>query len=244
MKIDGSTVLITGGSSGIGMALAERFLAGGAEVMVTGRRADALETVKARLPALHTIVSDAGDAGQRVALAEEVTRRFPALNILINNAGIQQQLDLLQPPAWATVAQEIEINVSGPVHLSLLLAPHLARQEDAWIVNVSSGLAFAPLARVPVYCATKAALHSFTQSLRHQLAGKVGVIEVLPPAVKTNLGGSHDFGEELDVFADSIIEQLKANVQEAAFGTAKGALRASRDDLDRIFELMNSRPSP
>ena len=136
--------------------------------------------------------------------------------------------------------QEIDINLGGPIHLSELLIPHLSKQAGAEIMNVSSGLAFVPLAHMPVYCATKAALHSFTLSLREQLKdANITVREIIPPAVKTNLGGSHDFGAELGDFADSVIEQIKANALEITFDTSTKSSRASRDELDQIFQRMN-----
>lgn len=240
MRMSGNTILITGGSSGIGMALAERFLTRGNTVIVCGRSGEALKTVEARLPGLQCIVSDIGKPQEREALARWVSAHFPALNVLINNAGIQRRLNLLDPEPWSATASEIDINLGGPIHLTMLLLPHLLRQPDAQIINVSSGLAFTPLAYAPVYCATKAAMHSFTLSLRYQLRDtSVRVSEIIPPAVKTMLGGAHDFGAELEEFTDAIMAQLEAGAQEASFGTAAQRSRASRDELDRWFEEMN-----
>jgi uncharacterized oxidoreductase len=241
MKENGNTVLITGGASGIGMALAQRFAAAGNEVIVTGRRADALHEVQAKIPGLHTIVSDVGVPEQRLALSRSIVADFPPLNILINNAGIQRRVDLRAPAPWEEIASEIEINLGGPIHLSMLLVPYLMHQDTPRIVNVSSALGFAPLTPMPIYCATKAALHSFSQSLRYQLRDTpIKVIEVVPPAVKTHLGGSHAFGEDLDAFADAIIKQLWADVPEASFAQANALIRASRGELDERFESMNA----
>ncbi len=242
MELKGNTVLITGGSSGIGMALAERFLKLGNEVIITGRREQTLKDFKKKHPTVHIKVNDAGSAQDRVELAAWATREFPRLNILINNAGIQRKVSLNRAEPWADTAQEIEINLGGPIHLSSLFVPHLEKQPKSHIMNVSSGLAFVPLAHMPIYCATKAALHSFTLSLREQLRPtSIEVTEIIPPAVKTNLGGSHDFGEELSDFADSVIEQLGAGVSETTFGMSKRSSQMSRAEADQMFLQMNRR---
>ncbi|HEX8464217.1 MAG TPA: SDR family oxidoreductase [Abditibacterium sp.] len=243
MQLAHNTVLVTGGASGIGLALAQRFLGAGNEVIVCGRREEVLSEAKARFPALHTRVCDVGDAEQRESLFEWVARDFPALNVLVNNAGIQRRIDLSEPENWSQTRSELAINLEAPIHLSQLFLPHLRRQPRAAILNVSSGLAFAPIAAMPIYCASKAALHSFTLSLRQQLSSSsVEVIEIIPPAVNTDLGGPglHTFGEPLDEFADDIFARLGGNELEIAYGTAAKASRASRDELDQAFAAMNS----
>lgn len=241
MQLEGNTILLTGGSSGIGAALAARLLSRGNEVIVTGRRESALRDFQARHPMVHIKVNDAGDPAARSELAAWVTDTFPRLNVLINNAGIQRKVDVQTAEPWSETAQEIDINLGGPIQLSSLLIPHLAKQPIAHILNVTSGLAFVPRAYIPVYCATKAALHSYTMSLRHQLAStSIRVTEIIPPAVKTNLGGAHDFGEELDEYADSVIAQLEQGVPETTFGLSTNLSQASRADLDRAFERMNA----
>ena len=240
MKISGNTVLVTGGSSGIGLGLAERFVKAGNEVVVCGRRPEPLVALKKRIPALHTLVADTGDAAAREHLFAEVVAQFPKLNVLINNAGIQRKVDLTADEPWADTAQEIAINLEGPIHLSRLFVPHLAKQAGAVIANVSSGLAFVPIAGLPIYCATKAALHSFTMSLRHQLAPKsIEVVEIIPPAVRTNLGGAHDFGTPLDEYADSVMAQLEEGRPETTYDFSAKGSQASRAELDAIFEGMN-----
>jgi len=245
MELKGNTILITGGSSGIGMALAARFVELGNEVIVTGRREAALQAFKDQYPSAHTRVNDAGNPLERVALANWATREYPSLNVLINNAGIQRKVSLQEAEPWADTAQELDINLAAPIHLSALFAPHLRNQPRAQIINVSSGLAFVPLAHMPVYCATKAALHSFTLSLREQLREtSISVLELIPPAVKTNLGGAHDFGEELADYIDSVFAQLATNASELTFGFSSRSSQLSRAEADQLFERMNRGGAP
>jgi uncharacterized oxidoreductase len=240
MHLSDHTVLITGGSSGIGLALAKRFRSRGNEVIVCGRRSEALEAAAASVPGLHTLVADTGSEEARVALWTEVVKRFPKVDVLVNNAGIQRRVDVQKSEPWQSLRQEIGINLEGPIHLSLLAIPHLLQQAEPAILNVSSGLAFAPAALVPIYCATKAALHSFTLSLRHQLRNTpIEVVEIIPPAVQTNLGGSHDFGAPLDEYADSVIAELSAQKPEVTYQSSGDRSRASRAELDEWFKRMN-----
>src|SRR6185437_786410 len=171
MNLSDNTVLVTGGSNGIGLAIAEHFLKAGSEVIICGRREDKLKEAKEKYPKLYTHVCDVGDEKSRIALFEWAIKNFPKLNVLVNNAGIQRRPNLLNnTEPWSAFKQELDINIDAPIHLSLLFIPHLQKVNDAYIMNVSSGLAFAPLANVPVYSATKAAIHSFTLSLRHTLS--------------------------------------------------------------------------
>ncbi|TPG61775.1 SDR family oxidoreductase [Hymenobacter nivis] len=245
MNLSNNTVLITGGASGIGLALAARFLHAGSTVIVCGRRADKLAEAQRQHPGLHTRVADVADAADREALAAWATAEFPALNVLVNNAGIQNRLSLLdETVAWETRRQEIAINFDAPIHLATLLVPHLRQQPGAAVINVTSGLAFAPMAMMPVYCATKAALHSLTLSLRHELAAVgVQVLEIVPPAVNTDLGGPglHTFGEPLDAFADAVMARLAAGEQEVGYGSSEQSRLASRAELDATFQRMNNR---
>lgn len=240
MNLVGNTILLTGGSSGIGLALAKRLLAKGNEVIVTGRREALLDEAKRALPGVHTFRNDVGDARDRERLARELPERFPKLNVLVNNAGIQRRVPLTALEGWDATREEIAINLEGPIHLSSLLLPHLQKQERAAILNVSSGLAFAPLVRAPIYSATKAAIHSYTQSLRHALRGtSVEVIEIIPPAVRSNLGGSHDFGVDTDEFADAVMAQLAEGKPEVTYQFSAQASQGSRADLDAMFSRMN-----
>jgi uncharacterized oxidoreductase len=245
MELNNNTVLVTGGASGIGLAIAERFLKAGSEAVICGRRAEKLQEAKAARPGFHTRVCDLGRASEREALAAWAVREFPRLNVLVNNAGIQRRVRLADQEAWDRTREEIAINFDAPVHLSRLFIPHLVSQPRAAIINVTSGLSFSPMAAVPVYCATKAALHSFTLSPRHQLKDTpIRVIEIIPPAVDTDLGGPglHTFGANVNDFLDAVIAQVAAGDLEAAYGFSEQARRASHQELDEMFQRMNAGP--
>ncbi|MEE6449810.1 SDR family NAD(P)-dependent oxidoreductase [Gottfriedia acidiceleris] len=238
MKLTGNTILITGGNTGIGLAFAERFIKSGNKVIVTGRRENILKNAKEKFPDLITHVSDLSSETERISLFEWITKNYPEVNVLVNNAGIQQRFNILKSDAkndWKYYNNEIITNIEAPIHLSMLFAPYFATKEASTIINVSSGLAFTPLVIAPIYSATKAAIHSFTMSLRHQLSkSSVEVIEVAPPAVNTDLGGAglHTHGEPLDDFADGIFNGLKEGKQEIGYGTSVERLRMSRDQVD------------
>ncbi|HEY2420834.1 MAG TPA: SDR family NAD(P)-dependent oxidoreductase [Neobacillus sp.] len=244
MKLSGNTILITGGSAGIGLAFAERFIKAGNKVIVCGRREDVLHNVKEKYPSIDTRVVDVSIESERVALFDWVTEKYPEVNVLVNNAGIQQRFNVLKADTkenWSYFNKEINTNIEAPVHLSMLFAPFFAKKEDATIVNVTSGLAFTPAMFAPIYSATKAALHSFTMSLRYQLTEtSVEVIEVAPPAVNTDLGGVglHNIGEPLDAFADGIFKGLEEGKKEIGYGTSVKALRMSRDEIDQQLANM------
>ena len=191
MKLKNRTILLTGGTSGIGLELAKQLLQRDNVVIVTGRRPERLEAAKRLLPGLHTFQSDVSDPEAIAQFSSDVLAKFPALDTLINNAGIMRNLRMQQERDLIDVTREIEINLSGPVRMIQQFLPHflkVTRKTGAMIVNVSSGLAFVPFPASPIYSATKAALHSFTQSLRVQLEGTgVRVIELAPPAVETPL---------------------------------------------------------
>jgi uncharacterized oxidoreductase len=188
MKLDKKTVLITGGTSGIGFELARQLLQRGNTVVVTGRDQEKLDVAKRALPGVHTFKSDVSDPDAIAARHASVLAQFPALDTLINNAGVMRNLNFNQARDLNDVTREIEINLDGPVRMVQQFLRHL---------NVSSGLAFIPFPASPVYCATKAAIHSFTQSLRVQLAGTgIAVLELAPPAVETPLLRG-EFAEEM-----------------------------------------------
>ena len=189
MNIKGNTILITGGATGIGRSLAENFMSAGNEVIICGRRENRLNEVKTQWPQVHIRVCDVSKAKERESLYNWIRDNFKEINILINNAGIQIPIDLRTGVETLLGDEsEIETNLVAPISLSARFIPLLMEQETAAIVNVSSGLAFVPTPFVPIYCATKAALHSFTVSLRYQLEKtSVKVFEVIPPAVVTEL---------------------------------------------------------
>ena len=246
MNLANNTVLLTGGATGIGLALAERLHAAGSQVIAVGRRADKLRDAQLRVPGLLTYVADLAEPAERIALAEWVQREHPALNVLINNAGIQNRTAVADlattPQAWAQAHTEIATNLDAPIHLAALLLLHLQGQPGATIINVTSGLAFTAWAMAPVYCATKAALHSFTCSLRYE-AAKLGVavVEIVPPAVNTDLGGSgqHGHGEPLDAFTDGVLARIAAGELEVGYGSAETRRLASREQLDAYFQQLN-----
>jgi uncharacterized oxidoreductase len=246
MQLSGNTVLITGGGTGIGLALAGRFIGDGNTVIICGRREGALTSAKQRYPGLIVRTCDVADAEQRTELHRWTLREHPRLNILVNNAGIQRRFDLTGSQAWQDVHNEIAINLEAPVHLSCLFAAHLRTAKDAAIINIGSGLAFVPMTSAPVYCATKAAIHSFTLSLRHQLSRTtIQVIEICPPAVNTDLGGSglHTRGTPLEEFAAAAYERLKAGDLEFGYGFSEKTRNASRAEIDETFRRMNP-PAP
>ncbi len=243
MELKNNTVLITGGGSGIGFALAKRFTKAGNQVIICGRRKEQLEIAKIKLPNLICYQVDVSQEKERLDFVARVTLEHPALNVLINNAGVQNRpAPLVEPQDWSKHRLEISTNLEAPIHLSLLFIPHLQKQTHPVIINVSSGLAFTPLSFMSTYCLTKAALHSFTMSLRHQLkATPIQVVELIPPAVNTDLGGTglHTAGVNLDEFADHCMSKLEQGDLEFGFGTSEERRHFSREQLDQYFLTMN-----
>jgi uncharacterized oxidoreductase len=190
MKTTDNTILITGGGSGIGRGLAEAFHRLGNQVVIAGRGQKSLDETTAANPGIKSLTLDVSDAKSIQSFAEKIATDYPPLNVLINMAGIMQPENLLGAPNLSTTEKTITTNLLGPIRLTSALLPLLQKQPRATIMNVSSGLAFVPLAMTPTYCATKAAIHSYTQSLRYQLkATNVEVIELIPPYVQTTLMG-------------------------------------------------------
>jgi uncharacterized oxidoreductase len=235
MKLEKRTILITGGTSGIGLELEKQLLQRGNTVIVTGRDQEKLDAATQALPGVHTFKSDVSDPEAIAALHNRVLAQFPALDTLINNAGIMRNLNLNQDRDLNDVTHEIEINLSGPVRMAQKFLPHLKTRQGALIVNVSSGLAFIPLPLSPVYCATKAAIHSFTQSLRVQLDGtSVTVIELAPPAVETPLLRG-EFAEEMKREKGMDVKIL---AKRAIVGIESGKLEI-RPGLSNLLKTMS-----
>ncbi len=243
MNITGNTILITGGTSGIGLAFAEEFLKEGNKVIITGRREGRLQAIKDRLPGIITKVSDLEEATQRIELVDWIAENYPDTNILVNNAGVQFITDFKKGIGLDKLQTEVVTNLIAPIHLASLFTAGLKDKENAAIVNITSGLAFVPIAMMAVYCATKAAMHSATLSLRYQLKDTgIKVFEIAPPAVDTELG--HDRREDKDQshggipvaeFIEGAMAALKADILEAGIGMAAG-MRIKREEL---FEVIN-----
>lgn len=212
-------------------------------MLICGRRAEALAEAKEKIPSLQTFQCDVSREEERTALAIKVMEEAPALNVIVNNAGVQQRPPrLIEAQEWRQHAHEIATNLEAPLHFAMLFLPHLLTKQNAAIINITSGLAFSPIAFMPTYCATKAALHSWTLSLRYQLKNTpVEVIEVAPPAVNTDLGGKglHDFGVPLDEFGDYVFQKLEEGSTEFGYGSAEMARIASPERLNEMFEKVN-----
>jgi uncharacterized oxidoreductase len=214
MKTTGNTILITGGGSGIGRGLAEAFQALGNTVIIAGRRKQALDATTAANPGMKSATLDIESAAGIRAFAARIAKDYPALNVVINNAGIMRPEILKnQKDHLADAEAIVTTNLLGPIRLTAALLPLLRKQPHSVIMNVSSGLAFVPLALTPTYCATKAAIHSYTQSIRYQLRGtNTEVLELVPPYVQTDLmGGAADpRAMPLDKFIAEVMEILKS----------------------------------
>lgn len=229
MKLENRTILITGGTSGIGFELAKRLLERRNVVIITGKSREKLESAKRALPAVHTIRSDVGDSAAIPALYDRVVKEFPALDTLINNAEIQRVQKFNLDQGLEDITCEIEICFSGPVRMITQFLPHLKTRNDALVINVSSSAALIPFPISPIYSAAKAALHSFTASLRVQMAfTDVTVIELIPPAVETPLyrdealAGEMKLPKGMDVesFAMKAIAGIEAGKLEVHPGLA------------------------
>jgi len=251
LDVAGNTILITGGGTGIGFALAEKFVDEGSEVIVCGRRRNKLQAAKRQLPTIHIRQCDVAIESQRKMLLKWATSHFPDLSMLVNNAGIQRKVDFTSPKVGNPPNpkdDEVTINLASQIRLCALLTPKLMKRNRAAIVNVSSGLAFVPIATMPIYCATKAAIHSFTTSLRHQLqATSIRVFEAAPPTTDTELDASFAGEAERayrgispEEVARAIIEGLKADKEEIIIGQAQGLYHAALHDPKEIFAKLNS----
>jgi uncharacterized oxidoreductase len=239
MNLSNNKILITGGASGIGLGLAERFIRENNTVIICGRRESALKEVASKFSSVITRVCDLSVEADRIELYNWVAENHSDLNVLLNNAGIQNWMDLSDNEFYQKSFEEITTNVIAPIHLTTLFAK--LNSLDT-IINVTSGLAFIPLSKVPVYCATKAFMRSFTLSLRHSLKPKnIEVIEMIPPALNTDLGakGIHDGHPPVSDFVESIFKQLKEGKTELTFGTSEARANANNEVISDYFNRMN-----
>jgi uncharacterized oxidoreductase len=245
MNTSHDTVLITGGGTGIGRAFAEALHARGAKVIIAGRRAAPLQEVVAANPGMAFVVLDVADPEAIKTVAAKVIADHPALNVVINNAGIMKPETLSGGVFDLSIVEEtLNINLLGTIRLTAALLPHLLMKTDATVVTVSSGLAFVPLAATPTYNATKAAIHSWSQSLRHQLKDtSVKVIEWAPPAVATDLMPGHAENPNSMPLADFTAESLalfEAGNDEVLVERVKFLSGAEgRGEYARVFGILN-----
>ena len=239
MKLSGNKILITGGASGIGRGIAERFLQEDNSVIICGRREDVLRQMTASHKNVFIRQCDLARPEEREALVAWVAAEHPDTNVLVNNAGIQNWMSPADQDFYQRAHQEIAINIEAPLHLTSLF---LGLPAPTAIMNVTSGLAFAPLAKVPVYSATKAFFHSFTLSLRYLLKGRsIEVIEIVPPAINTDLGGKgiHDSFPPVSEFIRTIFAQLSEGKQQLTFGHSESMVKLGPEQLDQLFNRVN-----
>ncbi|MCJ7445939.1 MAG: SDR family NAD(P)-dependent oxidoreductase [Methanotrichaceae archaeon] len=248
MKTNDNTILITGGATGIGFLLTETFVNAGNEVIICGRRDNKLDDAKKKFPQIHTIRCDLSREEDRKSLYDHISSNFKNINILINNAGIQRMIDFKKGTIELFAGEdEIEINFKAYVHLSAYFIPLFLERKEAAIINISSGLGFVPLAITPVYSATKAAIHSFSKSLRHQLRNTpIKVFEVIPPTVNTDLDkgardkrGQTNKGIPPSEVAKATINGLEKDEFEIAVGMAQNLIIGSRNNPEQIFQNIN-----
>jgi len=239
MKLSGNKILITGGATGIGSGLMQRFVQENNTVIICGRRESTLKEATQKFPSVITRVCDLSIAGERENLFNWIAKEHNDLNVLVNNAGIQQWMSITNDDFFQRAKDEIAINIEAPLHLISLFLDLKALNT---VINVTSGLAFAPLAKVPVYCASKAFLHSFSLSLRYMLSSKnIEVIELIPPALNTDLGGKgiHDEFPPVEGFIESTFEQIMAGKSAISWGFSEAMLKAGPEELQKAFTRMN-----
>ncbi len=250
MKTTDNTILITGGGSGIGRGLAEAFHKLGNQVIISGRTQKNLDATTAANPGMKSLTVDMTDVDGIRSFAARVAGEFPALNVVINNAGVARPENLREQPADLADAEEmVTTNVLGPIRLTAALLPHLLRQPHAAVINVSSGLAMLPMAAAPTYSATKAALHSYTESLRYQLQGSpVAVLELIPPYVQTMLGGERQANDPrampLDAFIKEVMDILQYQPDATEINVKnvlplRFAASAGQEKYEQFFQQFN-----
>jgi uncharacterized oxidoreductase len=239
MKISNNKVLITGGASGIGLGLTERFIQENNKVIICGRRESVLKEVADKYSSVITKVCDLSKPDDRENLFNWISEKHSDLNVLVNNAGIQQWMKVGDNNFFERTKDEIAINIEAPLHLTALF---IKLKSLDTIINVTSGLSFVPLTKAPVYSATKAFLHSFTLSLRHLMKEKnIEVIELIPPALNTDLGGKglHNYAPPVSDFINAIFEQLEEGKTELTFGFSDAMSKANPEELKKAFLRLN-----
>lgn len=239
MNLSNNKILITGGASGIGLGLTERFISENNTVIICGRRESVLKEVTNQYPSVISRVCDLSVEAERTALFDWIRENHPDLNVLVNNAGIQNWMDITADDFFERAKTEIVTNIEAPVHLTALFSklPSLRT-----IMNVTSGLSFVPFTKVPVYSATKAFFHSFTLSTRYLLKSKnIAVIEIIPPALNTDLGGKglHDHAPSVSEYIESIFNQLAEGKNELTHGFSTAMANGSREEVDAAFKQLN-----
>jgi uncharacterized oxidoreductase len=240
MKLLNNKILITGGATGIGLGLTERFVRENNTVIICGRREEVLKEVTDKFPSVITKVCDLTIESERIELYDWVAENHSDLNILVNNAGIMNWINVMDTDFYQQANNEIATNVMAPIHLTTLFL-NLTSLDT--IINVTSGLAFVPVSGAAVYCGTKAFLRSFTLSLRHSLKSKgVEVIELIPPALDTGISGgkNRNMGyPSVDDFVESIFRQLKEGKTELTFGTSETRAKANNDAIREYYKKLN-----
>ena len=239
MKLSNNKILITGGATGIGLGLTERFIQENNQVIICGRRKEALQEVSDKYSEVITKVCDLSKELERIELYQWIAEHHSDLNVLVNNAGIQNWMDISDTSFYDKAKNEIETNVLTPLHLISLFT---GLQSLDTVINVTSALAFSPLTKVPVYCATKAFFHSFTLSLRYLLKSKdIEVIELIPPALNTDLGGKglHTEHPSVGDFINGVFKQLEEGKDQLTFGHSEVLSKATPDELKGMFKRMN-----
>lgn len=239
MKISNNKILITGGASGIGLGLTERFIKENNTVIICGRRESVLEEVSEKYPLIIIRKCDLSVAEERDDLFKWISENHKDLNVLINNAGIQQWMSVSQIDFFKKAKEEIAINIEAPLHLTSLL---MNLKSLKTVINVTSGLSFVPMTKIPVYSASKAFMHSYTLSLRHLLIPRnIEVIELIPPALNTDLGGKgiHDYAQPVSEFIEAVFDQLKLGKVEISSGFSEIMTRSGPEELEKAFNRMN-----
>jgi uncharacterized oxidoreductase len=239
MKLSGNKILITGGASGIGLGFTERFVKEGNTVIICGRRESILKEVAGKHPGVIIKVCDLSSEMSREELYQWVSVEHSDLNVLVNNAGIQNWMNITDTDFFKRAKAEIATNIEAPIHLMSLFA---GMKSLDTIINVTSGLAYIPFSKIPVYSATKAFFHSFTVSARLLLQPRnIEVIDVIPPALDTDLGGKgiHDGHPPVSEFIEGVFEQLAAGETEITYGFSVKMANSSADEIKVAFNRMN-----